>query len=45
MTISNNNSWDHIKRGSVSAAAAVSEQFFLGSFLDMLKLEKQRNIN
>ena len=41
----NNNNWDHIKRGVVSAGAAVSEQIFFGSFLDMLKLEKQRNIN
>ena len=41
----NNNSWDHIKRGGISAVAAVSEQIFFGSFLDMLKLEKQRNIN
>lgn len=41
----NNNNWDHMKRGFVSAGAAVSEQIFFGSFLDMLKLEKQRNIN
>ena len=34
-----------MKKGAVSAAAAVSEQIFFGSFLDMLKLEKQRNIN
>ena len=41
----NNNNWDHMKRGVISAGAAVSEQIFFGSFLDMLKLEKQRNIN
>lgn len=41
----NNNNWDHMKRGVISAGAAVSEQIFFGSFLDMLKIEKQRNIN
>ena len=40
-----NHSFQHIQRGIVSAIAAVSEQVFFGSFLDMLKLEKQRNIN
>ena len=28
----NNNNWDHMKRGFVSAGAAVSEQIFFGSF-------------
>ena len=40
-----NNMVSHLKKGAISAVAAVSEQIFFGSFLDMLKLEKQRNIN
>ena len=30
--ISNNNTINHLKKGAVSAAAAVSEQIFFGSF-------------